>query len=311
MKPILTNWTEQNSLDYGKNAFATEHCLHEGGMYSDAGLAKLLDEYPRDQLGIFTMGQAPENWMTFVPGEADEMSGADLVEATKRGRIWLNLRRANRAMPEYSDLCGQMFSELGSHVSHSLYKQDIGVLISSPKAQVFYHLDIPLVLLWHVRGVKRVWCYPPTSEFIRDRRLESIVLKEVEEELEYDPKFDESAKVIDLEPGMVASWPQFGPHRIENYDMLNVSLSVEYMSVEALVQANMIYTNGVLRRKLGRNPDRATDTGIKKWTKALAARGIKALGGRDAFTKVRPPEFTVDLKTGHSRIPKTMAIRPL
>jgi hypothetical protein len=295
MTKILTNWTEQNALDYGKRSFVTDHNLHEDGAYSDESLANLLDRYPREQLGIFTMGQDPENWMTFVPGEAGDMSGADIVEATKKGRIWLNLRRANHVCSEYDDLCKRMFEELGQHLNHSMFKQDVGILISSPKAQVFYHLDVPLVMLWHLRGVKRLWCYPPTSKFIRDRRLESIVLSEVEEELEYDPAFDEEAMIFDLQPGQVASWPQFGPHRIENHDMLNVSLSVEYMSVEALVQANMVYANGVLRRKFGADPVRGADSAAKVWAKAIAARGFKAFGSRAAYTKVRPPHFMVDL----------------
>jgi len=269
--------------------------LHESGQYEDAGLAKLLDTYPREKLGVYTMGQNPEDWKSFVPGDAGNLSGAEIIEAVKKGRIWLNLRAVNQVLDDYSDLCGQMFSELKENTGQKTFKQDVGVLISSPKAQVFYHLDVPLVWLWQVRGTKRVWFYPPTADFAPDNCLEGVVLKETEEEFEYKSAYDEAATIIDLEPGYVATWPQMAPHRIENLDMMNVSLTVEYMSLDALAQANMLYTNGVMRRKLGANPQRVNDKGAKMWAKAIAARALKAVGGRDAFRKDKVSKFKIDL----------------
>ena len=36
----------------------------------DEGLARLLDQYPRDQLGVFTMGEDPKAWTTWRKGAA-------------------------------------------------------------------------------------------------------------------------------------------------------------------------------------------------------------------------------------------------
>jgi hypothetical protein len=67
------------------------------------------------------------------------------------------------------------------------------------------------------------------------------------------------------------------------------------MSINALAQANMLYTNGVLRRKFGATPARVNDRGAKLWAKAIAARALKAMGGRDAFRKDKSKKFKIDL----------------
>lgn len=295
MSSIITNWSEENKRDYDQRPLIAGHSLHEGNRFDDAGLAKLLDDYPRDKLGIYTMGQDPENWKTFVGGDAAELSGDEIIEAVKTGRIWLNLRAVNEDFDEYSELSEQMFKEVKSCTGQSTFKQDLGLLISSPNAQVFYHLDIPLVLLWQLRGVKKVWIYPNTADFAPDENIERIVLKETEEEFEFKPEYDAHAFTVDLEPGMFASWPQFAPHRIENKDMMNVSLSVEYMTIPGILRANMLYTNGFMRRRFGTTPSRNNDTGAKLWAKAVLARALKLTSTGREFQKDPRSHFEIDL----------------
>jgi hypothetical protein len=47
-----------------------QHGLHQRPMFDDEGLARLLDLYPRDQLGVFTMGEDPKAWTTWRKGAA-------------------------------------------------------------------------------------------------------------------------------------------------------------------------------------------------------------------------------------------------
>lgn len=295
MASVFTDWTDQHSDDYGKKPILVGHNVHERQMFTDDGLADLLDRYPREKLSVYTMGDDPENWRSFVHGDPGDLSGAELLEAVKNGRIWFNLRAANHELDDYRELCDELFGELDAKTGEKTLKHDLGVLISSPKVQVFYHLDIPLVTLWQVRGVKRVWIYPETPRFASDECIEGIILKETEEEFEFNPSFDDHAFVVDLEPGQMANWPQNAPHRIENHDMINVSLSVEYMSWPAIVHANAMYTNGILRRRFGLHPNRLNDAGAKKWVKAGAARVIKTAIGRNAFSNYKAPQFKVDL----------------
>jgi hypothetical protein len=54
-------------------------------MFDDAGLAEVLDRYPRDKLGIFTMGEDPVAWRSWRRGVGENLSGAELLEAAREG----------------------------------------------------------------------------------------------------------------------------------------------------------------------------------------------------------------------------------
>lgn len=61
--------------------------------------------------------------------------------------------------------------------------------------------------LWQLIGRKRVYVYPNSPPFLTDRQLEDIALFEIEVDLPYKPWYDEHARVLDLEPGQMLSWP--------------------------------------------------------------------------------------------------------
>ena len=50
------------------------------------------------------------------------------------------------------------------------FKRNLGVLISSPNANVFYHADIQGQSLWQIEGVKSVYIYPRSEAFIKPRK---------------------------------------------------------------------------------------------------------------------------------------------
>jgi hypothetical protein len=107
--------------------------------------------------------------------------------------------------------------------------------------------------------------------------LEKIVLRETAEQFAFDPAWDAGAEAYDLTPGKMVTWRQNAPHRIENGPMLNVSLSIEFMTPPALMRANVIYANGVLRRRLGARPRVQNGFGPTALGKLAVARGAKAL----------------------------------
>ena len=197
---IVTNWAE-GAADFGRRNLVFSHNLHERPMFDDAGLESLLDRYPRERLGVFTMGEDPTAWRTWRRGSAGTMTGSQLLEAAKAGRIWLNLRAANAWLPDYRALADALFAEKGQATGRTFLKQDLGVLISSANAQVFYHLDVPLVTLWQIRGQKRVHVYPPRAPFVTPEDLERIVLRETAEQFAFDPAWDAGAEEA-REPGV-------------------------------------------------------------------------------------------------------------
>jgi hypothetical protein len=106
---VIRDWTPQKAAAFTQENLAFEHGLHERPLFTDDGLVELLDRYPRDKLGVFTMGQDPVAWTTWRKGSAGTLSGAQLLEAAMTGRIWLNLRETNQYLPEYAALSDEIF----------------------------------------------------------------------------------------------------------------------------------------------------------------------------------------------------------
>jgi hypothetical protein len=290
---VITDWTPDKARDFTTANLAFEHGLHDRPMFSDEGLVSLLDRYPRDKLGVFTMGHDPVDWRSWRRGSPGKLTGDQLLLAAKEGRIWLNLRHANDYLPDYAALEDEIFAEKTALSGRRTFKRDLGMLISSPNAQVFYHLDIPLVSLWQLRGEKRVWVYPVADSHVTGQELERIALRETAEQLAFRPGMDAGAEVHDLTPGRMVTWAQNAPHRIVNGPMLNVSLSIEFMTPAALMRANVLYANGALR-KTGLDPRIQTAPHPLALAKVGLARAIKAAGLVKTYERTLPETFTVE-----------------
>ncbi|MFZ5668996.1 MAG: hypothetical protein ACOY4K_05850 [Pseudomonadota bacterium] len=292
---VISDWTPDKAHGFGREVLTFRHRLHERPMFEDAGLADLLDRYPRDRLGVFTMGEDPVDWTSWRRGTAGRVPGAELLVMVREGRIWLNLRAVNDGIGDYAALADEIFADKEANVPGlRTFKRDLGVLISSPGAQVFYHLDVPLVSLWQIRGVKRVWAWPVAEPFVGAEALERIVLRETAEQFAFDPAWDAGAFRTDLTPGAMLTWPQNAPHRIENGPMLNVSLSVEFMTPAALLRANVVYANGVLRRRAALRPRLADGFGPANLAKLGLARAAKALGLQTPNARILPVTFNLE-----------------
>jgi len=253
----------------------------------------VLDRYPRDRLGVFTMGDDPVAWRTWRRGAAHGLSGAELLDAVRQGRIWLNLRAVNDHDRGYKALSDEIFADVEQATGQRAIRRDVGLLISSPSVQVFYHLDVPLVMLWQLRGTKTVWLYPPRAPYVDDAQLERIVLKETAEQFDYDPAWDAGADKVVLEPGAMVTWPQNAPHRIENGPMMNVSLSIEFMTPRALLRANVLYANGMLRKTFGARPAVQAAPDPRAFAKLGAARAWKALRPGERARDPLPATFSL------------------
>lgn len=291
----MVDWPQAARAEFGKSIIEARHSIHNSPLFCDGSLAALLDLYPRDQLGIWTFADHGEGEEAPVKGEAPDMSGEELLEAVKNGRIWLNLRATNSHVADYAPIADQVFNSIQYMSGQRVLKRDMGVLISSPNVHVHYHLDIPMVALFQVRGEKTVWFYPPTERFAPAAHVEAIALREKEEGLPYSASFDLMAQEFPLRPGMGVTWPQTAPHRVQNGNMLNVSLSCEFMTLPALIKANATYANGRLRRDFGARPSRAHSVSAGTVSKALLARAFKRVGKPQNSAAVTPATFAVDL----------------
>ena len=217
----------------------------------------------------------------------------DVIEGIRQGRLWLNLRKSNHTVADIDTVCRQWFAEINAHTGLKTFKPDMGLLVSSPKAHVFYHLDMPLVMLVQIKGIKRVHLYPAHSPYAENTELETIALRLKDEQMVFRPEWDQAAFIHDLKPGEALFWPQNAPHRIVNPDCLNVSLSIEYMTAPSLWRANLLYAHGCLRRKFGLDLDIAKSSVFLDPAKIAYGRLIKAMGGIKGPNRLPKPCFTL------------------
>ncbi len=97
---LLENWTPEQAARMERAIFVAQHRLNKLDMFGDERLVELIDRHPRRDLGINTMGDTPCRRQDWQEGSAGNLSGAELLEAASRGRVWLNMRRVMDHHPE-------------------------------------------------------------------------------------------------------------------------------------------------------------------------------------------------------------------
>lgn len=287
-------WPDNAKQTFGTEILRADHPFDQSELFSDDGLARLLDLYPREDLEIWTFGDRRAGEKPALRGRAPRMTGHAIVDAVRTGHVWLNLPRANLQLPDLKPVADEVFGSLEAATGQHTNKHDMSLLISSPKVEVHYHLDIPMVALFQVRGHKRLWVYPNDPEFAPPAHVEQIVHMTREEDLPYRPSFDQHARVFDLKPGMALTWPQLAPHRVKNGNCVNVSLSCEYMTFASAINADAVYTNAFLRNKMRLSPKAVNGIGPATLGKAAFARLHKGLNQRDQRPAHTPVTFELD-----------------
>lgn len=294
---IFTNWSAEHTAKWEHDAVRIEHRLHKHPLFQFDALAELIDAYPRDHYALVHMGAQKERRL-WREGEIGAMSGQEVIDAISKGRMWLNLRNVGAVDKRYRDVLDQIFEEVRTNVpGYDTYARTSGILISSPNAQVYYHMDLPGQSLWQLHGKKRVYLYPDKAPFLTFEQLERIALFEVEVDIPYEPWYDEHAQVFEISGGEMLHWPLNAPHRVENLDCLNVSMTTEYWT-EAIRRRQMInMANGILRHKLGVAPKSVSTQGPGFWAKAALQAGVRRTGLLKKERKSRRPiEFRLDDK---------------
>ncbi len=281
--PGLVDLQPEHAKLWGRHPVRIQHQLPESTLFSDATLGRLIEGYPRHNYDLLHMAeQGTGNMKEWREGDLGRCSGAEVLQAIADGRLWLNLRRVHEVDPRYNRLLDELFEALAAGIPELKPRRlNLGILISSPGAQVYYHADLPGQSLWQVRGTKRVFVYPNSPPFLPEDQIEGIVLNQTEAEIHYEPWFDEHARVFRLAPGEMLNWPLNAPHRVENHDMVNISVTTEHWTPESRNLYATRYTNGLVRRRLGIEPGPPTARGLRVWPKAAVALAVKRSGLMD------------------------------
>jgi hypothetical protein len=283
---------EQREL-WGHQTVQFRHTLPDLDLFSDGSLAKLIETAAPKSLAIHAEGgHDPSTWPSVRRGDA---TGADVLESIRGGMLWLNMVGISEWDSRFGQLADQIFAEVTVQVPGlNVVKRKLGVLVSSPRATVHYHVDVPGQAIWQVRGGKRFIIYPNTEPFLRPSELERAVRSATYGVASYQPWFDEHGVAHDLRPGDALHWPLNGPHRIENADELSVSLTSEFWTPAIRRRYAVNYGNGLLRHYGWRPRSSSTDS-----LSFVAKAGLTAVYRKSGLQN----------KKGYQRV-ATMAVDP-
>ena len=270
-------WSPEDYATFGRKTQLFDHDYSQLPLFEKAALIALLDTYPRACLQAFTMGTDKtqrSDWQS-VDIHPDS-TGEDLWNAVEKGRLWLNIISLEQHSEDFSVLVKGMYAHLGDRCPHlgELMASFTTMLISSPGAQVYYHMDESPNMLWHISGQKRLWVYPAMDlRFVPQDFLEEIYTGEISEFLPYEPEFDDDAESFLLTPGKVVSWPHNAPHRIENLTM-NVSMTTSFQAHTQRRRSLVQQANRYIMRNLGVKHRSMREDGFRSAAKRLSYRVI-------------------------------------
>ncbi|MBT2748641.1 MULTISPECIES: hypothetical protein [unclassified Lysobacter] len=295
--PPLSALTPQSPARWQRAPLLFEHRLHTDPGFDKAAIADLIGRYPRQNYSIVHMGEQGANGKrVWREGEFGGLDGHRVLDAIEHGRLWLNLRDGHDIDPSLRAAMMSLFAEAGALAPPvSSYDHRMGILVSSPNAQVYYHADLPGQGLLQLHGRKRIYLYPPRPPFLSPEGLENIALSQLEVGLRYEPDFDQGAQVFDLEAGQGLFWPLNSPHRIENHDCLNISMTLEYWTQEIRRSHMINMANGILRRYFHHTPRNRRLSGPSFYAKAALQSLWRRSGRLNALRRAaRPVDFRLD-----------------
>ena len=216
---------------------------------SDEALIHILDRYPEELFDINCYDFDADGQVSLTTGTRGRADGRAVLNAIKAGRLWVNLRSCETAHPGLWAEIQRWFQANAGRLGASNARKMTGQLIlSSPTTRVPFHFDAAGVVLFHLRGVKRVWVYPNTEAFLPQAAMEDVIMRTTTEELPYQRIMDGAAWRFDVVPGEALTWPLYAPHRVENQEGLCVSLSMDYQTWASRITTGAHRANGVLRR---------------------------------------------------------------
>lgn len=301
-KDIISNWEPRHASLFGVELVKLNHRLIETGLFTREALGRVIERCPAEHLGIRARGTEIDDPKT-MEGELGTATGLEAIQAIEKGRMWMNIRRVMDWAPEYRKLLDEVFGEFEARMpGFSTFKRNLGILISSPNANVFYHADIQGQSLWQIEGSKSVYIYPRSEIFIKPESIEKILLRETGEDMSYEKWFDDYATVVELKPGEMVTWPLYAPHRVHNHDCLNISVTMEHWTKQIWNSYAVHYGNGVLRRTLGMKNGSTADRGLHVYPKAGAALLWKKLGRQIDGDVVKKRDFRIDAGSELGRV---------
>lgn len=267
----------EDRASFGKRPIKSRHNMQEMGIFKDQEIIDLLSEYPRSKLRVWSSGADPMSFGEWQPVETTGVSGEEMFECLMKGRLWINLQRIDVLDESYARMSKSFYEALEEQCPH--YKVDYihsYVLLSSPNAFVYLHLDAYENFFWCVRGGKKFDLYPTNEGTIIGQGLMEDICAGEDDFFEYRPEYGWLRREYHVVPGDMMSWPQHSPHQVFNNDQLNVG----YGTFHGTAAGERCVLNYVASRYLrenmpwlhGRVKDGSLPTAIRRDIYRLARR---------------------------------------
>jgi hypothetical protein len=300
---LLANWTQDTFDSIEEGLVIARHNLAATGLFTDEALIRVLDTHRPEDLSVNTMGVDPKHF-DWREGDRNGVPGEVLLNLVREGQLWINCRKMIANHPAFAKVIYALYDEIKQRKpGFKPEEHTANLLISSPTVWVPYHVDMPVNMLWHVRGVKRLWVYPQFDpRFAPPEVLEKVCTGQWSEDVPYDPSFDRYAVVVEAQPGELITWPQLTPHRVRNVEGLNVSLSTEHKNARAKRRINVHTANHFLRTRVGFGHGSFSVDGPSAHAKQALARGLRLAGkfvGNEKKQFVYSKTFVVDPTAPH------------
>ena len=273
---LIKSWDESHRNGKKPGIVTFDHGLAETGLFTDDALADLLDYHPTEMVDVRTRSQDahPQYPGMLRTGDFRDVSGRDLIAAAKEGWIWINMRQVMNIQPDYKKVLDDMYAEYADLSGVKVYNPKGGLLITSPVARTPYHCDKAEVVLWHIRGKKRIYVYPVKEEFIADKDYEDLLTNPANDDLPYSDDFDAHADVMDLKEGQAITWPLNAPHRVENSTFC-VSVTTEFSTKKSALKNAAMIANKSLRDRFGHSGYYSDQNEANRLMRSVFGRVIK------------------------------------
>ncbi|MFK8019455.1 MAG: hypothetical protein AB8B86_06795 [Pseudomonadales bacterium] len=277
---LSSNRLKQDALlfeQFGESLAVAHHDYHSLDLFSDDALIELLTHFPRRRLQCFTMGQdlaKPEEWQAVcVRG----VNGADLFEAVKNGRLWINVTNIDHHDDRYRRLVTDMYAQVESLCptveNPGLYYNTL--VLASPDTQFYYHANPENNMLWNMRGELTLKSLPALDfRFLSQQLLEEIFANEASGTIPYSHEFAQFAESVSVGADQCAWWPQTAPIHMQ-YHSFCVSLVTSYFCPMRQRRANVQLANRYLLRSLGIGNRSIAEHGVSSELKQLVFRTIR------------------------------------
>ena len=273
----------KNGLGLAPNV--SQHSLNRLAWFDDEDLVALFDDYPRERLRVWQSGGNLQNYTDWEPVDTTGVTGREMLDCLYKGSLWFNFQRIDLVDEKYRRVSERLYDEIAQQCQgFSVEFIHSYLLVSSPRAMVYLHIDAYENLLFVIRGGKIFYLYPAAERRMVPLETLEDICAGSEDFFEYRSEFEQWAKVYTLEPGQFLSWPQHSPHRTRNNDELSVCLGTFHGSPAGIRRAEQLAADRFFRLNAPSLPF-ARSLGRMLDAKRFGYRVIRKLGGEPKIPK--------------------------